>query len=247
MKSSAGLRKIVFGTFVLVLSLGFYFTETNGQTRKKAKVRKTVAIVQPTPVPSTNPEIISRAEDYQNESQIISTPAENSDNTTPIAETYDEKLLKANNRIKELTTRIKNLEASKTNPYDEKQKRLLMNLDILSRAEQRSETLRKQLFDMIEKENQIKTKLDQIESDIRPEMIDRSVAFAGSLRPEEIRDMRKKSLDSEKRNLQDLLAEIQNTKSSLELNVQKSDQLVEKLRFKLEKEIDDALSEEENQ
>jgi hypothetical protein len=122
----------------------------------------------------------------------------------------------------------------------------MLNLDILTRAEQRAETLRKQLFEMIDKENQIKTRLDQIENDIRPEMLERSVAFAGSLRPEELRDNRRKNLEVDRNNLQKLLTEIQNTKSSLELNVQKADTLVEKLRFRLEKEIDKALADEPN-
>jgi hypothetical protein len=94
---------------------------------------------------------------------------------------------------------------------------------------------------MIEKENSVKTRLEQLEFEMRPEMIDRQIAFAGTLRPEELRDMRRKNLDIEKRNLQDLVTQIQSTRSSLELNVVKADQLVEKLRTKLEKDIDDAL------
>ena len=137
--------------------------------------------------------------------------------------------------------RIKGLEAMNKDDYDTKQKRLMLNLDILTRAESRAETLRKQLFDMIEKENTYKAKLDQIDVDIRPETIERSVAFAGTLRPEELRNMRRKSLDSEKANLQILIAEIQRTRSSLDQNVQKADIMVDKLRAKLEKEIDAAL------
>jgi hypothetical protein len=95
---------------------------------------------------------------------------------------------------------------------------------------------------MIEKESTVKTRLEQIENDSRPEMIDRSAAFAGSLRPEEIREARRKNMASEKQNLQNLLTEIQNSRASLETNLQKSDVLVEKLRFKLEKDIDDALT-----
>jgi hypothetical protein len=83
--------------------------------------------------------------------------------------------------------------------------------------------------------------LDLIEVDIRPESIERSVAFAGTLRPEELRNIRKKNLEVERTNLQSLLGEIQRTKTSLELNVQKADILVDKLRLKVEKEIDAAL------
>jgi hypothetical protein len=139
---------------------------------------------------------------------------------------------------------MKSLESSKQNAYDDRQKRLLLNLDILTRAEQRAESLRKQLFELVEKENSMKLKLETIDYDARPEMIERQVAFAGSLRPEELREARRKNLDAEKRNLSNLLVEIQATRTSLEQNVQKADQLVEKLRAVLEKDIDDALNEQ---
>jgi hypothetical protein len=123
---------------------------------------------------------------------------------------------------------------------DEKQKRLLLNLDILTRSEQRSESLRKQLFEMIEKENTVKTRLDQLEIDIRPESIERSLQLSGSMKPEEVRENRRKSLAAERSNLQSLLAEIQNTKSTINVNLQKSEAMVEKIRIKLEKDIDDS-------
>jgi predicted nucleic acid-binding Zn-ribbon protein len=119
-----------------------------------------------------------------------------------------------------------------------------LNLDILTRAEQRSESLRKQVFELLEKESSIKTKLDSLEYDLRPESIDRTTAIVGSLRPEEIRASRKKSLESERTNLQNLLTEIQRTKTRLDMDLQRSDALVERLRNKFEKEIDTALDDE---
>ncbi len=98
---------------------------------------------------------------------------------------------------------------------------------------------------MIEKENSVKTRLDQIESDLRPEAISRSSIFSGSMKPEEIRELRQKSLDSERRNLQSLLTEIQSTRESIAVTLVKSDMLVDKLRLKLEKDIDGALSAED--
>jgi hypothetical protein len=148
-------------------------------------------------------------------------------------------------RLTELLERVKRLEAQKTTgasgSADEKQKALLMNLDIITRAEQRADALRKQLFEMIEKENTIKTRLEQIDYDIRPEVVERSVQIAGSLRPEEVREARRRSLAAEKSNLQTLLTEIQSTRANLASALQRADQMVEKLRFKLEKDIDDAL------
>ncbi len=237
-------------TQALLLSMllfgGIFTIDTAAQQGTRRAPTKKNPVQRTTPIVQSEPLIISRADEFPDENRILVQPQQ----TAAPVETKEETSEKANpneNLINELSARIKTLESSQKNDYDEKQKRLLLNLDILTRAEQRSETLRRQLFELIEKENQINVKLDQIANDSRAEVIDRSVAFAGTLRPEDLRDARRKSLDSEKKNLQSLLTEIQNTKSALELNVQKSDVLVEKLRTKLEKEIDDALVEEPKQ
>lgn len=229
---------------VSLLALSIFATEVGAQTkpRKKtpAKTRPTAQIVVP---PQTEPEVIARADDFPEETGGNTVVPE----TTPEQpETIDDKLDRANSRIKELTARIKSLEKGQKNDYDEKQKRLLLNLDILTRAEQRAESLRKQLFDMVEKESALKSKLDQIENDIRPEVIERQVAFAGTLRPEELREMKRKNLDIERKNIQAILAQLQTTRANMETSVQRADAMVEKLRFKLEKDIDDALASDED-
>ncbi len=208
-----------------------------GQTRKKKK---------PAVQPVAQPTVVSQADLYRDQSrQIIEGTTEvvpqPTVTPTPVPESSDEKLDRIAKGLSELAERMKSVEADSKRDYDEKQKRLLMNLDILTRAEQRSESLRKQLFEIVERESTIKTRLEQMEFEMRPEMIDRQVAFAGTLRPEELRDMRRKNLEIEKKNLQDLLLQVQSTRSNLQLNVDKSDQLVEKLRLKLEKDIDAAL------
>jgi hypothetical protein len=73
-------------------------------------------------------------------------------------------------------------------------------------------------------------------------MIDRSVAMAGSLRPEELREARRKSLTTEKQSLTNLLNDIAVTKNRLEQDILRAEALVEKIRVKLEKDIDDALT-----
>ena len=168
--------------------------------------RRSIPIPAPTATPMSEPQIISRADEFPDENSnsnsraIPPDPNAGADSANVVS-------------LEELGRRIKNLEAGtsaasarKPDP-DEKQKRLLLNLDILARAEQRSENLRKHVFDMMEKENNIKTSIDSLEYDLRPEMIERNAAMVGTLRPEEIRDSRKKSLQSEKTNLQNLLVE----------------------------------------
>jgi hypothetical protein len=181
--------------------------------------------------------IISRADEFPDENSQAIPPDPNENKPIAGADTTSVETLE------DLGKRIRNLESSRKPDADEKQKRLLLNLDILTRAEQRSESLRKQLFEMIEKESAVKTKLDGLEYELRPETVDRSTAFIGSLRPEEIRASRRKSLESEKANLQVLLNEVQKNKAAVDISLQRADSLVERLRVKLEKEIDLALEE----
>ncbi len=222
------------------LFFGLLIAGSNAQTPRRSKPKKANPVAQTTPAgTNSEPLIISRADEFPGENRVIVQPQTEVQTEKPVEKP-------AADGINDLTERVKTLETNQKKDTDEKQKRLLLNLDILTRAEQRAETLRKQLFEMIEKESQIKTRLDQIENDIRPEMIERSVALVGTLRPEELRDQRRKTLEVDRRNLQRLLTDIQNTRSSLDLNLQKADIMVEKLRSKLEKQIDDALEDEPN-
>lgn len=222
-----------FGIFSLV-------PDVNGQgTRRKRTPPKTGSTTAvPTPTPG-EAQIISRASDFP-DTETVQIPKTDEKKVEDLA--FDP--VENSKAMADLKSRIAGLEAMKKGDQDEKQKRLLLNLDILNRAEQRSESLRKQLFDMMEKESTVKTKLDIIEVSIRPEAIEREVAFAGTLRPEALRDLKKKQLEIERTNLQAMLAEIQKTKAGLEQNLQRSDAMVEKLRVKLEKEIDDALADD---
>ena len=234
----------MFLALTLNLGLVAVLSPINAQTTR----RSTTATPRPTATPTLPspdvPEIISRANDYIETERVGTAETPPTENNQPPVESESEKLTK---RIKELNSRIQTLEGTQQNQYDQKQKRLLLNMDILSRAEQRAESLRKQLFELIDKESSIQTRLDQLSFDIRPEIIERSTAFAGSLRPEELRDTRRKTLESEKRNLENLLTQIQTSRISLEENVRKADLLVDKVRLKLEKEIDDALLDEPEQ
>ncbi len=209
----------VVASIVFVLSADAY-AQTPNRTR-------------PTPTP-TFPEVISRADDFPIDGAQIIEPRTQINEPLPT--------VTRSRTVEELEERIRLLEANAKKDQEAVQRRLMLNLDILTRAEQRSESLRKQLFEMIEKENSVRMRLDVIEIDMRPELIERSIATAGSLRPEELREARRKQLAAEQANLQSLLTEVQRNKSNLEINVQKADELVERLRIRVEKEIDDALT-----
>lgn len=230
-------KAVLFSAAATATLLMFLFADASAQVNRPGRTATPRPAVSPSPRPSNDlPVVISRAEDYDEKETAESAPANPAE--TPSNVPNSSKI------IKDLQERIKLLEAGRRPDPDEKEKRLLLNLEILTKAEQRSESLRKQFFEMLEKENSLQSRLDAIETEIRPESIERAVAGIGSLRPEELRAARRRNLESEKSSLQNLLAEVQRHKNSLELSIARSDALVERLRLKFEADIDSALTSE---
>lgn len=114
-----------------------------------------------------------------------------------------------------------------------KQNRMLLNLDILTRTEQRAETLRKQLIELTEKENSLKARLAQVEEDVRPESIDRTINVMGTTRAPEMRETRRRYLENERNSLQNLIQQVYQNRIRLENDVQQADSLVNRLRQRL--------------
>ena len=128
---------------------------------------------------------------------------------------------------------------------DERQKRLTQSLDLLSRAEQRAEAMRRQLLDLTEKETSYRNRLVQIDEDMRPDSIDRSVTLVGSIgstRTPELRDVRRRVLDNERKGVEFLFNQTSQARGRLEEDLRQADALVARLRLRLlpliEKEID---------
>ena len=121
-------------------------------------------------------------------------------------------------------------------------KKISTNLELLTHAEQRAEILRKQLIDLIEKETSYKSRLAQLDEDMRPENVDRSMAGVGGTRTSEMRDTRSRVLQNEKRGIESVLAVTVQSRIRLEEDVRQADQLVTKLRLRLfpmiDKEVD---------
>lgn len=231
--------------FVILGLLTVLSVDAFGQTRRKRKPRPTT----PAPVTTqqiieqTQPEIIGQTDTRQEETPVTTTETETPTmQETPTDESFQGKIDQFNTRIKDMNTRIGSLESSRRGDLSEKQRKLLLNLEILSRAEQRAENLREKLFSLTEKENSIKSELEQVEYDSQEDVINRNLAIVGSMRPEELRAQKIRVLQNKKTNLNNLLQQIQTNKAGLEENVAKADLLVEKLRLKLEIDIDDALN-----
>ena len=145
-------------------------------------------------------------------------------------------------RLREISDRLLAPDAKANDNSNDKVKRISANMELLGRVEERAEILRKQLLELIEKETAYKSRMAQIDEDIRPENIERALSGIGTTRTVELRDTRRRVLENERKGLESLLNQTTSSRIRLEEDVRQADLLVTKLRQRLmpliEKEIE---------
>jgi len=147
-----------------------------------------------------------------------------------------------NVRLREISDKVLAGDASQSGAANDKQNRIAQNMALLTQAEQRAEGLRKQLLELIEKEAFYRSRLVQIDEDMRPESIERAMNPYGTTRTAEIRDTRRRVLENERKGFENLLSLTTQSRLRLDEDVKQADQLVFRLRQRLfpliEKEIE---------
>ncbi len=138
-----------------------------------------------------------------------------------------------NARLGEISARLLAPDAKQSDVANDKQNRIALNMDLLARAEDRAGVLRKQLIELIEKETAYKSRLTQLEEDMRQENIERSMSGAGTTRTPEMRDNRRRVLENERRGLESLLNLTTQSRIKVEEDVRQADSLVARLRQRL--------------
>lgn len=129
----------------------------------------------------------------------------------------------------------------------EKQQRFIMGLELLVRSEQRVGLLQRASADFTEKQIQVRTRLAQIELDLRPANLDRSTMYEGAgSQSIEVRETRKEKLVVEQRSLQQLLAQIDRSFNENEYALREAQSHVARLRRTLLPEIERAINESAN-
>ena len=134
--------------------------------------------------------------------------------------------------IRDLTSQVDKL-TNKISQMEESQ-RTLVDLERLSRAEQRSAELWKQLRDVESQQADLQSRLEEIDYALKPENIDRSVAGYGSTRPEEVRAQRRRQLEGEKLRAQKQLEQLTANHTRLETAIAAADTEVDRLRKRLD-------------
>ncbi len=237
------IRNYIKFLIAACLIVSFCLTEGDAQTRRRKRSRRAKAAA-PKPV-ITNPTIASpdetKSSDAAGDVKIISTADSNKE---PAANenlqgwkpkvavpepTEDDKTQQTLNDLSKQVDRLNNKLSSM-----QEDDRYQLDMERLTRAEQRAEQVRSQLMDVQGKIADFEAKLEQIDYALRPENLDNSMAGYGSTRPEAARDARKKQLESERSRVQAQLKLAETSRSRLEGAVSNADSEVDLLRSKLE-------------
>jgi chromosome segregation ATPase len=234
----------------LLLVLTFCVIEGEAQTKRKKRTRRSTkpaaakpVITNPTIAPPTTAEKASTSGDVKIISTADSTtqPAEQTEPVQPkkpkTATTSSGSQEEMQETISNLSNQVNRL-ADKLSQMQEDD-RYQLDMERLSRAEQRAEQIRMQLVDVQSKIADLEAKLESVEYSLRPENIERATQGYGSVHPEEARETRRKQLESERTRLKAQLRILQTSQTRLEQSCASADNEVDMLRAKLQQRRDE--------
>lgn len=233
----------------VLLVLSFCLVEASAHTRKKRRSRRATKPVVAKPV-ITNPVIAPPGETVKNTSgdvKIISTADLNSTEADQEAETPQPKKPRSTTRaatdgedIQQTISTLSNQVNKLTDKLSQMQEddRYLMDMERLTRAEQRAESLRSSLIDVQSKMADLSSRLEQIEYSLKPENIEKATMSYGTVHPEEARESRRRQLESEKARVQSQFAILESSRVRLEGAITTADAEVDLLRSRLNQRRD---------
>ena len=122
------------------------------------------------------------------------------------------------------------LEKPAESTLNDKRQKIVTGLQALAAAEQRVITLQTFQVQLTKEMNDARGKLSQVDIDLRPRNIDRSVVFEGTTETEELRESRRQKLGAERTSLQQLITQLQNTWSQNNDDLRDAQNLARNLR-----------------
>jgi hypothetical protein len=235
-------RSIRYFALLLAVLIGLSVCsiETDAQRRRKRRVRRAPRTVV------TNPAIaLPGSEQDGGSERIISTADENGNPYATEEGTQPKKRVTRSSdatmqqTIDALSNQVNRLNDKLTQMQETD--RSLIDMERLTRAEQRAESVRAQMLDTESKLADLQARMDQVDYSLRPENIDRSVAGYGTVHPEDARDSRRRQLENEKARLQAQITLLENSRTRLQSSLSTAEAEVDLLRRRIDqKQLDNS-------
>jgi chromosome segregation ATPase len=214
-------RSAVIGLAVFVI-VGLLLIDTNAQKRKRRRRSSAPRI--------TNPEIYQPAtNENSNSNNSTETSLNENANASPSPTDDPEAMKKTIRTLSDQVDRLNN----KLNSMEESQKSLV-DLERLSRAEQRSAQFRSELLQVQAKKADLEGHLENVEYALKPENIERSIAGYGTTHPEDLREQRRRQLEGERDRGRKQLEQLTLNEDRLQQAIATSDAEVDRLQKKMD-------------
>src|SRR5580765_112025 len=200
------MRRLAAVGLALFLITGFLLVDSSAQKRRRKRARRATA------PRITNPEIYQPATvDNANSNASGDSTSTNLNANSQTQAAEDPEAMRKT--IHSLSTQVDRLN-EKLGQMEQSQQSLV-DLERLSRAEQRSAQLRTELRDVQAKKADLEAHLEDVEFAAKPENIERATAGYGTTRPEELREQRRKQLEGEKQRTQTQLDQLRASEDRL--------------------------------
>ncbi len=229
------IRNLVMAALALFVISGFLLVDSSAQRRRKRRASRP----KPSAPKITNPAIYQPSPNENSNTSDESTTTENANPQTEKSSDAEQDPEAMKKQIRSLLNQVDKL-SDKIGQMEESQ-RSLVDLERLSRAEARSAQLRTELSQVQAKQAELEVRAEDIDFALKPENIERSVAGYGTTRPEELREQRRRQLETEKERVRKQLDQLSATSQRLETAIAASDVEVDRLRKKLEAQDEAAL------
>ena len=235
------LRQTAFLLGLMVL-ISLCVVDAGAQRRRKRRTHRVAKkVVRPV---VTNPPIAAPGAERSpgaDSERIISTADPSETETEPAIEVVPPKKGKASTKanadadmqrtINQLSNQVDRLNEKLAEM--QQNDRTLIDMERLTRAEQRAENLRAQQVDVETKLADAQAKQDQIEYQMRPENVERASGY-GTVHPEEARETRRRQLENERSRVLAQIRILETSRTRLEASLVTADAEVDSLRRKIE-------------
>lgn len=124
----------------------------------------------------------------------------------------------------------------------DRQQKILAAFEYLNRAEQRLAVLQNLKIDLTQKQTFINLQIAQIDDDLRPESIERSIATRGTTDAEGLRDIRRQALNRQRLELRNLSNQIGNEISNTDEEIRETQLFLRRIRGRIFPEIEKELA-----
>lgn len=221
------LARIFVGALAALLLFVTFGTDALAQRKRTSRRATNPVRTRTSPTPDTTsgePSVVSTA-DEQDDTPSRATRRRQQRDTPPNAQADNEHVRALSTQVEQLNGQLNQMKADQRAMYD---------LERLTRAEQRTEDLRRQLREIADKEFQYQERLAEIDYESQPDSIQRRAALVGTLNPSAVRDAIAAQLEREKVRIQKQLELLAASHTRLEAAVASADAEVERLRQRVD-------------